>query len=217
MRKLILFVFSVLLIASTMTSIVSAEVIYYPGDISTNSGIVIDDELGYASYIDTKGIEHHIDSRGVTLDEFVVNLNIKIDMSEYESGNKTDFFGVEIIRIEPLFNEDDTTADNIIYGYLVVIKEIYGAAEAEAIFNDCENISSFNRNYFVFDLFGEAYVDGDINGDDVVDAFDCLIVKGIYFETYEANEDEITRADLNGDGEIDMFDYLEVKSIYFEQ
>ncbi len=59
------------------------------------------------------------------------------------------------------------------------------------------------------------YLAGDVNADGVVDMFDYLIVKGIYFEKYDYTEDEFKRADCNSDGVVDMFDYLEVKTAYF--
>ncbi len=64
-------------------------------------------------------------------------------------------------------------------------------------------------------IISEAYIAGDVNGDGTVDAFDYLIVKGIYFEKYNATEEELVRADVYDDNVIDMFDYLMVKTIYF--
>lgn len=61
------------------------------------------------------------------------------------------------------------------------------------------------------------YILGGTGTDYVPDMFLYLMIKSIYFGTYEATENELARADFNGDGEIDMFDYLEVKAIYFEQ
>lgn len=56
---------------------------------------------------------------------------------------------------------------------------------------------------------------GDVNDDGVIDMFDYLIVKSIYFEKYEYTESELLRADMNADGTVDMFDYLAVKTAYF--
>ncbi len=56
---------------------------------------------------------------------------------------------------------------------------------------------------------------GDVNNDGVVDMFDYLIVKSIYFEKYTPTSDELVRSDVNSDGAVDMFDYLIVKNTYF--
>lgn len=66
-------------------------------------------------------------------------------------------------------------------------------------------------------IISEAYIAGDVNGDGTVDAFDYLIVKSIYFESYNATDEEIVRADVYDDNIVDMFDYLNVKTIYFER
>ena len=59
------------------------------------------------------------------------------------------------------------------------------------------------------------YPAGDVNCDNVIDPFDYLLVKDIYFNPDKYTEDELALADCNDDGEVDMFDYLFVKSAYF--
>lgn len=57
---------------------------------------------------------------------------------------------------------------------------------------------------------------GDVHLDGVVDMYDYMLVKSIYFGKYEASEEELARADVYADGNIDMYDYMVIKSIYFE-
>ncbi len=56
----------------------------------------------------------------------------------------------------------------------------------------------------------------DVNGDQLADMFDYLIVKRIYFEAYDYTDYEYLCGDVNGDDVVDMFDYLEVKTAYFK-
>ncbi len=58
---------------------------------------------------------------------------------------------------------------------------------------------------------------GDVNADGVIDMFDYLMVRTMYFGAYYGTDGERQRADVNADGTIDMFDYLLVKTAYFEQ
>ncbi len=60
------------------------------------------------------------------------------------------------------------------------------------------------------------YAKGDVNADGVIDMFDYLLIKGIYFENYIPTDAEFNRADVNDDKVVDMFDYLLVKTFYFE-
>jgi len=59
------------------------------------------------------------------------------------------------------------------------------------------------------------YDKGDVTADGAVDMFDYLIIKTIWFDLYDASEEELARADVDSSGEVDMFDYLEVKAICF--
>ncbi len=59
------------------------------------------------------------------------------------------------------------------------------------------------------------YYAGDANGDKVIDMFDYLLIKGIYFESVDYSYEEFVRADANCDGLVDMFDYLVAKTAYF--
>lgn len=61
----------------------------------------------------------------------------------------------------------------------------------------------------------ESFIRGDANGDGVIDMFDYLMIKSIYFEKYVPTEMEAKRSDANSDGNIDMFDYLIVRNAYF--
>ncbi len=123
------------------------------------------------------------------------------------------FLGVKISRVIAYIHN----AEHGLFVYNVELYDRFGGTEAELIWASEPNIKSFVQHTAILDKIPEDIIDGDVNGDGIVDAFDCLIVKGIYFETYDATEDELLRADINGDGEVDMFDYLEVKAIYFEQ
>ncbi len=62
----------------------------------------------------------------------------------------------------------------------------------------------------------EPEIDCDVNEDGVVDMFDYLIVKAVYFEVSGYTLEEYPRADCNGDGIVDPFDYLLAKTAYFE-
>lgn len=55
---------------------------------------------------------------------------------------------------------------------------------------------------------------GDINGDTVVNAMDCLILKGYILKTLRnATAEQIARMDLNGAGGINAMDYAVLRSI----
>lgn len=55
---------------------------------------------------------------------------------------------------------------------------------------------------------------GDINGDTVVNAMDCLILKGYILKTLKnATDEQIARMDLNGAGGINAMDYAILRSI----
>lgn len=62
----------------------------------------------------------------------------------------------------------------------------------------------------------EPETDCDVNQDGVVDMYDYLIIKSIYFEVYIPTETERARADVNADGAVNMFDCLMVKTVFFQ-
>ncbi len=149
--------------------------------------------------------------------ELVLEAYFPIDLSLYTGEESYDFYGVKIIEIENSFCDTPEAAFEQ-YGvtaYLIKLDPSVDELEAIELLDDYDWMMPTYS--WIFHIDDPIILDGDVNGDGIVDAFDCLIVKGIYFETYEATEDELARADINGDGEIDMFDYLEVKAIYFEQ
>lgn len=59
------------------------------------------------------------------------------------------------------------------------------------------------------------YYAGDANGDKIIDLYDCLMIKSIYFGRVDYSYEEFLRSDVTFDGLIDMYDYLAVKSAYF--
>ena len=61
----------------------------------------------------------------------------------------------------------------------------------------------------------EDYVGGDANGDGVLDQFDYIIAKRIYFGTLAVTDEQRARADVNRDGVNDQFDYILIKRAYF--
>lgn len=61
----------------------------------------------------------------------------------------------------------------------------------------------------------EPDMDCDVNADGVVDMFDYLVVKSVYFEVPGVNAADAARSDINKDGVVDMFDYLLVRTAYF--
>ncbi len=65
------------------------------------------------------------------------------------------------------------------------------------------------------EVIEDDYLAGDANGDGVIDMFDYLMIKSIYFEKYVPSEIEAKRSDANKDGVVDMFDYLVVQTTYF--
>ena len=56
---------------------------------------------------------------------------------------------------------------------------------------------------------------GDINRDSKIDAYDYILCKRIYFDTYQPKMNELTLADVNSDGAVDMYDYILIKRHYF--
>ena len=158
----------------------------------------------------------------IVLTEFIINTE------EYCSEQAVDFYGVPVLKIKSLFDDSseesiqnwiDRVGNIFVYHVFVDSAQLDGH-KAKEILQNKDGIISISVNDggdVKDDEPQEVGLIGDVNADESVDAFDCLIVKGIYFDSYDATEDELSRADINSDGEIDMFDYLEVKSIYFEQ
>lgn len=62
----------------------------------------------------------------------------------------------------------------------------------------------------------QTYMPGDVNADNVIDMFDYLLARRIYFQSADYSPAERFRADANLDGIVDSFDYLAVKSLYFK-
>ncbi|MBR6563632.1 MAG: DUF4855 domain-containing protein [Clostridia bacterium] len=56
---------------------------------------------------------------------------------------------------------------------------------------------------------------GDINSDGVIDTYDYVLCKRIYFETYYPTAEERILADVNRDGTIDVYDCILVRRHYF--
>ena len=54
---------------------------------------------------------------------------------------------------------------------------------------------------------------GDVDNDGDVDSIDYLFIKRYCLNTYDLDEDALTRADINKDGSVDTVDYLLVKRI----
>ena len=52
---------------------------------------------------------------------------------------------------------------------------------------------------------------GDINGDDEIDAADYILVKRHIIGNKPLGDDKVKRADINGDGEVDAADYILIK------
>ena len=58
-----------------------------------------------------------------------------------------------------------------------------------------------------------AYLDGDINLDELVNILDIILVVNIILGDYEANELELWLADLNSDGAINILDIIAIANI----
>lgn len=56
---------------------------------------------------------------------------------------------------------------------------------------------------------------GDINADGVIDTYDYMLCKRIYFHTYEPNNDEFLRADVDGNNLVDTYDCMLIIRHYF--
>lgn len=183
-------------------------------ELELMSGGTIIDSTDEYYILDIDGETQYVKEDGTIYGEYVIISYQKVDIEPFDNGETDEFFGVKVAKVKAL-SEVELTDGMTIYPYVVVLQDVFAGAEAEAIWAANESIRSVTNNSYTG--LPATYIDGDVNADGVVDAFDCLIVKGIYFDSYEATEDELTRADINGDGEIDMFDYLKVKAIYFEQ
>jgi hypothetical protein len=55
------------------------------------------------------------------------------------------------------------------------------------------------------------YAFGDVNGDGKVNTADYVVLKRHIMNTYELNEDQLTRANINGDAKINTADYVLLK------
>jgi hypothetical protein len=74
--------------------------------------------------------------------------------------------------------------------------------------------------YILKDDKGNSYtivVKGDVDGSGIIDFFDCLYTKAIYYNNYLPNYAERYAAVVDGGDEVTLFDYLQIKSHYFER
>lgn len=56
---------------------------------------------------------------------------------------------------------------------------------------------------------------GNMNGDEAIDMYDCLMLKSAIMGQYAPDAEEFRRGDVDCDGELTMYDYLAVKSHVF--
>ena len=73
-----------------------------------------------------------------------------------------------------------------------------------------QGISTFS---FDINLEGRQYLQGDVNGDGIVNLFDAVIVLSAYGTTPRSPEWN-SDADVNGDGKVDLFDFVIVAREY---
>ena len=129
-----------------------------------------------------------------------------IDLSEYEGEGGFDFFGIRISSMRLSVNPSEYLN---LYGYTIKLDETNEVDDP----NEIARLLSENGN-FRFLRRGSEYGNGDVNGDEVIDQFDYILAKRIYFETYVGDNMELGYADMDNDGEITVFDYLLIKRTY---
>ncbi len=57
---------------------------------------------------------------------------------------------------------------------------------------------------------------GDINANGKIDMTDYILLKRVYFGTFDLTDEELGFADVNANGKVDMTDYILLKRVYFE-
>ena len=72
-----------------------------------------------------------------------------------------------------------------------------------------------NENLYLYAVWKEAEMLGDVNDDGAIDQYDYILVKRHYFETRELMSEEFVRGDVNIDGKVDQFDYILIARHYF--
>lgn len=123
--------------------------------------------------------------------------------------------------------------DGMKYGAMDSIK-MYYQDKKSAVFYQASRSDSFNKRV-IYDLtykyakgtLTQSDIDkardglypsdntrGDINGDGIIDMYDYILCKRIYFGTYNPKDNEKELADANRDDIIDMFDYILLKRHY---
>ena len=162
----------------------------------------------------------------VVPNEMIILLNKKLDLEQYKGEGKKDFYGIDIIEIDALF--DEATIDKVveqigpIYSYHIYTADFYTREEANQIFevlaaNEPDfiegTISGYSPNWI--DEPQEPKYEGDINGNKKIDMTDYILLKRAYFGTYTLDESQQTKGDINENGKIDMTDYILLKRMYF--
>lgn len=138
----------------------------------------------------------------LTVSDYGTALSV-VETETYNEGKISVFGGSLEIKI-PEYNADYAT---LISGYLFMditegIGIIDGSLESTYV--------KIGEGGFV-----GGYELGDVNMDGVVDTYDYMIVKRIYFGTISVTDEQLILADINMDGAVDTYDYMLVKRIYF--
>ena len=185
------------------------------------------DANGFTIYTNTEtGETYYLDNRGRVPNQIYVYTENEMDISKYLSGASTDFYGVEIIKIEyigPFVVEsgNDWIVENppIWHEYLLYTKNFYTLAEASKteLFKDVAIIKSATLRYgrVVGDNTPITPIMGDVNENGRIEARDYLLLKRAFFGTYKLTEQGKLNGDVNFNGRIDARDYLLLKRAFF--
>ncbi len=182
----------------------------------------IADEHGYTIFTTPDNELYYVDADGFVPNVILVNVKNQIDLTPYQNGTATDFYGVEIIEITEIISDyPDVSPDDIVgveipayHQYRIITASFYTYDQAKLLFKDQPEINSSH----LFRIFTPDYNDfklGDVNQNGVVEARDYLLLKRAYFGTFTLSEQGALNGDINQNGKIDARDYLLLKRIHF--
>jgi len=183
----------------------------------------IADANGYTVFETEDGEKFYADEDGFAPNVMVVAVQNKLDLTPYQNGTVTDFYGVEIVEITelgeispeyPCDDQPDNTHEVAAYEYRIVTAEFYTYGQSKVLFaNHSEVIYSGLVRLFTPDNYGKK--PGDVNQNGYIDPRDYILLKRAYFGTFILTEQGEINGDINRNGKIDARDYILLKRIYF--
>lgn len=144
------------------------------------------------------------------------------EIKRYPGRDCFEAYGLLLSAIEVYTDLDAyDTSDDMRASYLIALSKNKGEIFVRAKLAKASDISyaldslisdpdilAFDEYYLVYNT---AFIEGDINGDGSLDAWDYLLLKRACLKTFYLYDREIGRADMNRNGVIDPQDYVIIK------